>query len=260
MNNIVNQALLSCFCIAIPEYIFMVIITLRMIGRKDKLDLYNFKNNTILILKIVIPPAITINILNIITQSPFNSLISLIMLYSLLTYVLKKDSFVASPKLYIKTFFFFTLSILISISIEMISFPLIFKLINKTFVEIKMDFILVLLCSLSSRIIDLIILVYIFIDKNSRFQININEYIFKNKFFMRLTISLGLALILFEGYVMKLILYNNLLNIVDSVYEQLLIVIGSTFLIPSILILEVYVCVNYCVTIINSEKQSNLND
>jgi len=259
MNNII-QALLSCFCIAIPEYIFMVIITLRLIGRKDKLDFYNLKDNTISVLKIVIPPAIVINILNMIFQSPFNSLFALVILYLLLIYTLKNDSFIIYPKLFIKTFLFFILSILISISIEMVSFPIIFKLVNKTFLEIKMDFLLVLLCSLSSRIIDIIILVFILINKNNRFQINISEYIFKNKFFMRLITGLGLALILFEGYIMKLILLNNLLGIVGSIYEQLLIVIGSTFLIPSILILVVYTCTNYCVTIINSEKQSNLND
>lgn len=259
MNNI-SQALLSCTFIAIPEYIFMVIITLRLIGRKDKLDFYNLKGNTISILKIVIPPAIVINILNIIFQSPFNSLIALIILYLLLIYTLKNDSLVIYPKLFIKTFLFFILSILISISIEMVSFPIIFKLVNKTYLEIKMDFLLVILCSLSSRIIDIIILVFVLINKNNKFQINISEYIFKNKFFMRLITSLGLALILFEGYIMKLILLNNLLGIVDSIYEQLLIVIGSTFLIPSILILVVYTCTNYCVTIINSEKQSNLND
>lgn len=260
MTNLI-QALLSCICIAIPEYIFITILTLRFIGRKDLLDFYNLKNNLKLILRIVIPPAIIINILNyIVLKTPFNSLIALVILYSLLIYTLKKESFINYPKLYIKTFLFFLLSILISISIEMISLPIIFKLINMNYIEIQQNFSLVLLCSLASRIIDIIILIYIFINKNSKFQINMSDYIFRNKFFMRLIVSLGLALILFEGYIIKLILHNNLLNIVNSVYEQLFIVIGSTFLIPSILILIVYTCINYCIMIINSEKQSNLND
>jgi len=254
MTNVVH-ALLTTICITIPEQVFMVVITLLFMGRKDMLDLYNIKTNITLIMKIVIPSSFIINILNFIIKTPssINSLMSLTILYISLVYIIKKNSFIDYPKLYQKAFAFFILSIIISIAIETITYPIILKLMDKSYQEILKNFNLVIMCSLASRIIDIVILAYIFIKKNNKIQLSIGDYIFKNKFFMRLTVGLILGLILFEIYVIKLILWNDLLHIVSTIYEQMFIVIGSTFLIPALLITTIYSCINYCVTI-HSEK------
>lgn len=262
MTNVIH-ALLSYLFITIPEDAFMIIITLRLMGRKDMLDIYNLKENLITIFKIVIPSATLINIFEYIIKTPssINKPLAFIILYLTLVYILKTNSFLEDdPKSYIKSFGFFILSILVAIAIEMISFPIIFKLINKTFQEIKMDFYIALICSFSSRIIDILILAWIFTNKNRKFQIQLGQYVFKNKFFMRSILSIFLGLIVFEGYTVKLILQNNFLNIVNTVYEQLFIVIGSTFLIPAILISLIYSYIDYCILVQNSEKQTIRND
>jgi hypothetical protein len=253
---------LSCVFITIPEQMFFIIIALRIMGRKEMLDLYNAKENLISILKIVIPPAVSLNILDYIIKTPsqINKSIILIMLYLLFIYILKNRSYIHYPKLYLKAFACFSISIMISVAIEIVTIPIVFKLAGKTYEEIKLNFYLILICSLSSRIIDIVILVYIFINKNNKFQINISDYIFNNRFFMRLTVSSIVGLTIFEAYVIKLVMYNNLLNIVKSIYEQLILVTFFTFLIPSLIIAMVYLCINYCIIIINSEKQSIRND
>ena len=73
---------------------------------------------------------------------------------------------------------------------------------------------------------------------------------------MRLTTLLTIGLVMFEVYFVKLLTFNNLLNSVNTIYEQFLIVIGFTFLLPSLLIAIVYSCINYCVIITNSDKQN----
>jgi len=257
--NYVWQSLLTCICITAPENIFLIILTLRFMGRKEMLDLYNIKENLISILKIILPPSLLINFLNFLSITPLsiNKLISFIVLYLLLIYLLKKHSFIDYPKLYIKTFTYFVLSILIAIAIEIITLPIIFKLVNKTFQEIKVDIYLIIICSLSSRIVDLVILLYIFLKKNSRYQIDIMHYIFNNKIFFKLLMVLVIGLIILEVYFIKLILLNNLLSIIPSIYEQMLLVVSFTFLIPSVIISIFYSCINYCVTVINCEKQNN---
>lgn len=254
MTDIIHS-LLSSVCITIPEYIFIIIITLKLMKRNDMLDLYNLQSNIKSILLIVLPPSILLDISNYIIKFPssINKLISLIITYILLIYILKKRSYIKYSYLKLKTFIFFILSLLISIAIEIIALPVIFNLINKTYEEIKMNFSLVIICSLSSRIIDLVILIFIFVKKNSKFQISISEYIFKNTFFRKMSISLGIGLIIYEAYVIKLILLNNLLNIVNTIYEQMFVVIGATFIIPSFLISLAYIYINYCI-MISSEK------
>lgn len=257
----IYQGLLTCVCITIPEFMFMIIITLRLMGRKEMLDLYNFKENLISILKIVIPPALILNFMSfIINISIINRLTPYIILYLLLIYILKKESLLEYPKLYQKAFIFLIISILIAIAIEIITLPIIFKLINKTYLEIKQNYYLVIICSLSSRIVDIVILFCIYLKKNSKFQINIIDYIFNNKFYTRVIIIIIIGLVISEAYFIKLILWNNFLGIIPSIDEQLFSVIGFTFLVPGFIISIIYSFINYCVMIVNSEKQSVRND
>lgn len=263
MFNLINS-FLNCICITIPEFGFLIIITLLMMGRKEMLDIYNIKNNFISLMKIIIPSSIILDILNFINILPvvLNKLSSFGCLYVLMVIVLNSEnhSYVEYPKLKQKAFGFLMLGILISIVIDMITSPIIFKLAGKSYEEIKTNILLLIICSLSSRIINIIILLYIFINKNNRFQFNLINYIFNNKFFTRLTTSTIIGLVLFELYFIKLITINNLLNIIHTTYEQFFIIIGITFLIPSLIISIVYLCINYCVMIINSEKQTIRND
>lgn len=261
MTNVIH-ALLSSVCITIPEFIFMAIITLKLLKRNDMLDFYDLKNNLLSILTITIPPAILYDTLNYIikTQSLINRIIAFILLYILLIYILKQRELCSYSKLKQKALIYLIISLLIVFAIEAVSFPIILKLLNKTYQTILLDFNLVLLCSLSSRIIEIIVLIVILVRKNRKYQINILEYIFKNKFFMKALISLVTGLIIIEGYFIKLIVLNDILTILGTIYEQLIIVIAFTFLIPGLLFLMLYSFINYSIMIINSEKQNVRND
>lgn len=265
MVNIVH-ALLSSICITIPEFIFMIIITLKLMDRKEMLDfIYNVKENLIYILIIVTPSAIVYDILNYIIKSPIiiNRLISFAMLYILLIHICNYVSNKISldyQKLYKKALKNLFISLLIAMTIESCTYPIILMLVKKTIEEIKSDFNLILLCSLAVRIVDIIILTYLIIKKNNKFQVNIREYILKNDFFSKLLIGIIIGLVIFEGYFMKSLVCNNLLNIYNTLYEQLFVVIGVTFLIPGLIIILVYSCFNYCIMVINNEKQTIQKD
>lgn len=252
----ITFSLVNSFLITIPELVFITIITLRLMKRMDMLDFYNFKDNLISILLIASPPAIIYDLMENILKTPqtINRIISLLVLYILLIYILKKREYIEYPKLKQKAFIYLIISLFLPIAIEIISLPIIFKLLNLTYEFIKSDFYLVFLCSLSSRIIQFLILVFIFTKRNNEYQTNILDYLFKNKFFFRLTVSVLLGLIIFETFFMKSVLYNNLLNNYNSIYEQLFIVIGVTFLMPVAMILIIYSCLYYCVLLNNSEK------
>jgi len=264
MNDIWH-CLLSSICITIPEFIFVVIITLKLMKRNDMLDLYDLKNNSISIILIASPPAIIYDIMRHIIKSStlINHLLAVIILYFLLIHILKKTLKKRSldyPKLYSKAFAYLLLSLLLPLVIEMATLPIIFRLLNKTFETISLDFYLILLCSLSSRIIEIIIIIFILIKKNRKFQIKLGDYIFNNKFFMRLIISILIGLIIFEAFFMKYILHNNLLNVFDTIYEQLFVIVCVGFFLPCAIIVAIYSCVNYCVMINNSEKQTFKDD
>lgn len=264
MINNLYQGFLSCVFITIPEYMFIIIVTLRLMKRKELLDKYNIRNNLIAILKIVVPPAILLNILEymIHTNSGFNKIFSFIILNVFLIILLsaKKHSYIEYPKLKRKAFEYFTKTVLLAIAIETVTYPIILNLINRSYEEIKLNLYLVILCSLAPRIIDIMILGYIFIKKNSKLQINMGDYIFHNKFFFRMTTFATVFLVILEASFVKLIIYDNLLSIAKNVYGQMAMVITISFLVPAVLVSIIYSSINYCAITLNSEKQNIRND
>lgn len=264
MTNIIHT-LLSSVLITIPEFMFMIIVTFKFMKRTDMLDLYDLKNNLISLSVITIPPALLYDILNYILKSSslFNRIIVFTFLYIILVYMLKQKDRkreLTYQFLKSKSVGYLIVSLFLALAIEAISFPVILHLVNKTIEEIKADFYLILICSSAPRIIDIIIIISIFIKKNNKFQISIVDYIFKNKLFIKIITALIVGLIIFEWYFIKILVYNNFLNIFDTIYEQLFVVIGVTFLIPGLIATIIYILINYCIMIINSEKQNFRND
>jgi len=259
----VYQGLLSCIFITMPEFMFMVIVTLSLMGRKEMLDIYNIKNNLISIIKIVAPASILLDTFNYIIKTPqgTNKILSFIIIYIFLIIVLndKDHSYIEYPKLKRKALQCFGKSILIAIAIESVTYPIILKLMDKTYDEIKIHIYQVIICSLASRVIDVMILGYILVKKNNKFQVNITDYVFNNKFFTRATTATTIGLVIFEVYFIKLVMHNNLLHITTNIYEQLFIVVSVTFLIPGLLIAMVYAFINCCI-MINSQNQTFRND
>ena len=64
-----------------------------------------------------------------------------------------------------------------------------------------------------------------------------------------------ILLIIFEICILKLVIYNNFLNILKSLIGQIAIVVGFIYLIPSIVIIGLYLIINHCISLINSVQQ-----
>jgi hypothetical protein len=265
MENLIS-CVLSCLFISIPETIFMVILLIRFSGRKELLDPYRFKDNFKWYVILIIPPSILMDILNYglkIRPKSISTIICLLLLYVLSIYVFKKTDYEQKNLLFIKILLLFIPLFISLIVIDLLTAPVWFYLLGLTYNEISSNIYLVLLCSISSRIIEFLIIVYILIHKNSKFQINVLQYVYKNNYFKRISLLTLIGLLVFEMYVLKLISVNNLLNIFDTLTEQIVFIICFTYLAPSFILFTIYLMINYSANVINSverdQKSNNVD-
>lgn len=257
MNDLIRGALSSLF-ISIPETTFMVLLLIRFSGRKELLDVYRFKENIKWYIILIVPPSILIDVLNYgfkIKPRGITVIVCLLLLYVLTIYVFKKTEYETVENLYFKVFIRIIPIYFILIILDLSNAFVWFKLLNLTYVEISKDIYLVLLCSLSSRIIEIMILIFILLNRNSKFQINILNSIYKNAFFKKFIAIIMSSLLIFEIYVVKLILFNNLLNIITSLLEQIFFIIFITYFIPALTLTSIYILIKYCITVIYDGKQ-----
>jgi len=258
MNNSIN-GLLSCILITIPETTFMVLLLIKLCGRRKLLDIYRFKENIKWYMILIIPPSILMDLLNYsfkITPRGINTIVCLIFLYILTLYTFKKTDMEEVSHMELKVFLRIIPLYLILIMLDVGSAVIWFKYLNLTYIEISKNIYLVLLCSLPSRVIETVILIFILINKNSKLQMNLLNYVYRNNFFKRFsTISITL-LLMFEIYVMKLIILDNLLQNLP-LDQQIIFVIVFIYLTPSLIVTGFYLLIKCCVNIINDEKREN---
>lgn len=254
------RGILSCTLITIPETTFMVLLLITFCGRKELLDIYRFRENIKWYVILIIPPSLLIDTLNYgfkIQVKGFSSLISLVFLYSLIIYVFKKTAYEDVKYLKSKVLLRFIPLCLSMIAIELCTAPILFYFLKLTYIEISKNIYLILLCSLSSRIIELGIMIVILVKKHRKFQINFLDYVYHNNFFRKFSTYTMILLLLFEVYVVKLIAYNNILNAIESLAEQIMFVVCFTYLIPFLILTGVYILINYCITLYNSDQQNH---
>ena len=258
MKDLINITI-CFFFLAVPEMIFTTILLIKFMGRKELLDVYRFKENIKWYIFLVVPPSLLISICiyGFKTQRNFASTISLILLYLISTYVFKKTNIEEVKFLKIKIIIMFIPLYISLIAIDLLTAPVLFYVLHLTFEKIYNNIYLLLICSLASRIIEFSIIVFILTYKQRKFQINLLEYIYRNIFFKRFVIIAMILLLIFETCILKLVIYNNLLSILKSLTGQIIIVIGFTYLIPSIVIIGLYLIINHCVSLLNSVKQTS---
>jgi len=258
MNDLIRGAL-SCIFISIPETSFLVLLLIKFCGRKELLDVYRFKENIKWYIILIIPSSILIDILNYgikVQKRGISVFIFLLFLYILSIFVFKKTSFEEIENLKLKIFLRFIPLYLSLVAIELLTAPVWFHFLHLTYIEIYKNMYLVLLCSLSSRIIEIPIMIFILISKKNKFQINLLDYVYRSNFLKRFSIIGMTFLLFFEIYIIKLVAYNNLLNILNSLTEQIFLVIFFTYLVPSLILTGFYILVNYFIIIIKSGEQN----
>ena len=257
MDNLV-KIFINFFLIAIPEVIFMVILLIKFMKKNEFLDIYRFKENIKWYLILIIPPSLIISILlyGFAIQQNVASLINLILLYFLSIYVFEKTKIEEVNYLKVKLLIRFIPLYLSLMAIDLLTAPVWFYIFNLNYQEISKNIYLVLICSVPSKIIEFVIVIFIITYKQIKIQINILEYICVNIFFKRFVVITMISLLIFEICILKLILFNNLLNIMNTLIGQIVFIICTTYLIPSIVITGLYLIINHCVSLLNSVKQA----
>lgn len=257
MKNI----MLCLFFLAIPEMIFMSILLIKFMGRKELLDVYRIKENIKWYSALVIPPSLLISILiygfNI--QRNLASIISLILLYFISIYVFDKTKIEELRYLKVKILLRFIPLYISLIAIDLLTAPVLFFFLHINFQEVYKNINLLLICSIASRIIEITIITFILTYKQRKFQINLLDYIYKNLFFKRFVVTTMTLLLIFEISILKLVLFNDFLNILKTLAGQIIVVISFTYLIPSIVIIGLYLMINNTVSLLNSVKQTSIS-
>lgn len=257
MKDLVN-IMINFFFLAIPESFFMVMLLIKFMDRKQLLDTYRMKENIKWYLILVIPPSLIMSILlyGFKIQQNIASLISLTFLYLLSIYVFNKTKTEDIDFLKAKILIKFIPLYISLMAIDLLTAPIWFYIFHLNYQEISKNIYLVLTCSIPSRIIEFLIIGLILTYKQRKYQTNLLEYVYKNTFFRRFVINTMVLLLIFEISVLKLILFNNLLSIIHSLIGQILLIICTTYLIPSIVIMGLYLIINHCVFLLNSCKQT----
>jgi len=257
MENLIN-AIICFFFLAVPEFIFLAILLIKFMGRKELLDFYRLKESIKWYMILTIPPSVIMSILlyGFKFQQNIASLISLTILYLLSMYVFEKTKTEEVNYLKVKILIRFIPLYLSLIAIDLLTAPIWFFIFHLSYQEISKNIYLVLICSLPSKIIEFVIITLILTYKQRKFQSNLLEYVYVNIFLKRFITFTMILLLIFEICVLKLILFNNLLNVINSLIGQIILIICTTYLIPSIVIIGLYLIINNYVSILNSVQQT----
>ena len=258
MKDLVN-IIICFFFLALPDVLFMTILLIRFMGRKDLLDIYRLKENIKWYIILIVPPSLLISILiyGFKIQRNIASLTSLLILYLLSIYVFKKTNIEEIRHLKVKIFIKFIPLYLSLIIIDLVTAPILFYFLHLDYQEIYNNIYLLFICSLASRIIEFAIMIFIFTYKQRKFQMNLLEYIYRNTFFKRFVMITMMLLLILEICILKLVIYNNLLNVPKSLIGQIILMISITYLIPVLVIIGLYLIINYSISLINSCQTNN---
>lgn len=259
MNDLI-RGVLSCLLISIPETTFMVILLIRFSGKKELLDIYRFRENIKWYIILIVPPSVLMDTLNYgfkIQPRGLNVITCITLLYVLSIYVFKKTQYEEVKYLKSKIFIKLIPLYISLIFVDLLTTPIFLNYLGLTYLEISQNMNLVLLCSIPSRIIEFTAIIIILTKKNIKFQVNIINYISKNNFFRNFCIVTISSLLIFEIYVLRLILFNNILAVFISLVDQIIFVICFTYLVPSLILIGVYLLVSYSISLLNSGRQNS---
>lgn len=258
MKDLIN--IITCFFfLAVPDFIFMAMLLIKFMGKGELLDVYRLKENIKWYIILIIPPSLLVSVLiyGFKFQRNISSIISLILLYFISIYVFEKTKVEEVKHLRIKILIRFIPLYISLIAIDLLTTPFLLYFLHLTIQKIYSTVYLTIIYSLAAKIIEFLIMTFILTYKQRKFQINLIEYIYKNTFFRRFVTTAMILLLIFEICVLKLILYNNFLNILKSLTGQIILVISCTYLIPSLVIIGLYLIINHCISLLNSVKQTS---
>lgn len=235
LNNLLN-ALLNTLFVSIPEEFVWVALTLLFLKRKNLLDYKRWKSNIKYIMLPVVPTSIVINIFKYIIQGNYllMYIISGVILYTTLLWVVKKTQIEEENFIYLRTLGFAFLSVLLGVIIT----DLIYGLILLTLIHQPIEYIkyinsiftLNFVACLPLRIFEFMVLFIIIYKVNLDIETRFFKYIFKDKVMAISTIVFLGLIVLVTGIVMNYLMYYNYVATIAIVI--LLSLVGVVGIIP----------------------------
>lgn len=245
MQNIIN-ILVNFFLVTMPEQIFItamsIILTKKTYGL---LDTRMWKQNIWWILIPAIPISIIDNLNSILFSS--NQIIKLsnfLLFYILISFVIKQNSDNFEIKDHKRIVSGFLLSFLMICVIESVTFQTMLILLNKSLVFVNANGFWNFIASAPSRIIEIIILIFLVVKNNNIVKFKMFDIITTDNFML---ISIALFIIgsnIFAMYLIKLIgvdmILKNLSIIGQIIISMSIIVFPALILLWVLLILNKY--------------------
>jgi hypothetical protein len=190
MQNIIN-VLFNTLLVSVPEEFIWSVLSLIFLKRFDLLDWRRWKYNLKQLMIPVLPTALMINILRyiIVVPKPIMTLLNVILINILMIIMLKHNKKVEDKFLIIKSVLFNLLSLFLMMLIEYIYVPTILFLIKKSILEINNNITLNFLLSIPTRILQIIMVVFILIKKDNHLYIKTIKYILYDRVVMIFTIA-----------------------------------------------------------------------
>jgi len=241
----ISNAILNTIFNAIPEQIFIVVITLSFLKIYNLLDILTWKHNLKWILFAALPVSIMINIFRYVIIIPKQAMMisTMIMMIVLIEYIVIKHSFDVNIPLIFKTAIYTVGSFVIIGVIEYAYCPILLSLLHKDLIFINDNVIYNILCTLPIRTLYLCIISFIVVRKNNKVQINLFDSIIKNNYFVGGFLLTILSITSVITYIAKLVKSHNI--IIDLVFIDQLIIIAVIISVPILLVTCSLIFVNY---------------
>jgi len=253
----VTNALLNMILVSIPEETVITIITLIFLKRFDLLDIRMWRQNLKYFAIPILPVVIIINLFRyiIIIPRPFMSLSALVLMNILFIYMTTKSSYIKTNKKIIFRIIIFTiLSFVIVGLVETFYYPITMMMLHKNMDFFDNNIIYNFFISLPGRIIEICLISFILMKRNSQIQISLFNTIIKNRFFTISFIFIMSFSLLIIVYMAKVIIVDDILahlHLIDQLFINILVMTT-----PIILITWFLIFINYLLT---KEKQIQQN-
>jgi len=255
----VTNALLNMVLISLPEEIFVTCMTLILFKRFDLLDIRMWRINIkwIIIPSLLMAMCISIFKYIIILPKLLTSIISLIIFWLAIIYIIRITEITQENKLIFKTIVYSMITLIIVSLIELAYMPLTFSLLKIPYEYFNQNISYMFLLVIPSRILEFSIIIFFIVKMNEQVNIKLYNLVFKNKPLTNMIIFIISFLTLFTIYVVKLIGYNNILSTLP-IWEQILS-IGFILSLPTIFLMVLWYMINCVVGIEKRIQQTQEN-
>jgi hypothetical protein len=230
--------LLDTILFAIPESIFITIITFILMKRYDLIDIYKIKSSLVNVLIPSVLSTTCMMTLSLLNLDFIKKIIGLIIFYLLLLVIIKKNTYTKIRRCELKTFISFLFSFFIAMVVESVCMLLFVGLLNIDSFNLMNNndnYIIKIMTALSWISIEILIIIVLMIKRNNKIM-TIFHTILKNNELSKISLVVIMSTMLVMFLFIYLTLFNNLLTNISTIW-QIGITISIVFILPLSVIL-----------------------